>query len=326
MSETDLLVDPLLQELEDGFDGLQVAAIGGGHGLAAALRAILDYTGAVDAVVGVADDGGSSGRLSPHLEIPPPGDIRRALLAMAPEQSLWRSLVEYRFSDADVAGHSLGNLILAAMADLRGDFAEAVHAVGRMIGVRGSVIPVADRRLDLEADVDGRPVRGQVDIAMSRGVISSVRVIPQDAPASTRALEAVARADQIVLGPGSLFTSVIAPLRVGEMAEAIDDSDATLVYVCNLTTQDGETLGMSGMQHIEALVAIGGIRTPDVVVAHDGPLRVPPGLERLSIAAEDARAAGVRLETGAVAADDGDRPEHDPTRLGALLRRLVPSP
>lgn len=323
MRETDLLVDPLLQELEDGFDGVQVTAIGGGHGLASALRAILEYTDVVNAVVGVADDGGSSGRLSPHLEIPPPGDIRRALLALAPQPSLWRSLVEYRFADADVAGHSLGNLILAAMADLGRDFSDAVHTVGRMLGVRGAVIPVANRALDLEADVDGSPVRGQVAIAMSRGVITRVSVDPADTPASRGALDAVAAADQIVLGPGSLFTSVIAPLRVGDMAQTVNGSDATLVYVCNLTTQDGETLGMSGLEHIEALVAIGGIRTPDVVVVHDGPLHVPSGLEALAIDPADARAAGIRLETGAVAAGDGARPEHDPARLGAVLRRLA---
>ncbi len=324
MTDVDLLVEPLLQELEEEFDGLQVAAIGGGHGLAAALRAILDYADVVTGVVSVADDGGSSGRLAPGLDIPPPGDIRRALLAVTDQPSLWRSLIEYRFEDSDVAGHSLGNLIIAAMAEIGGDFAEAVNTVGRMLGTRGAVIPVAPTRLDLEADVDGAVVRGQVAIARSRGVITDVRVLPDDVAASPRALEALEAADQIVLGPGSLFTSLIAPLKVPGVAESVNRSEASLVYVCNLTTQDGETLGLNGLQHLEALIAIGGLRTPDAIVAHDGPLAIPPGLDRVELDLAGLGEAGIRLETGDVADPDADWPQHDAARLGAMLRRLVP--
>lgn len=323
MNELDLLVDPLLQELEDGFAGVQVTAIGGGHGLAAALQAILDYADVVTAIVGVADDGGSSGRLAPHLSIPPPGDIRRALLALAPQPSLWRSLIEYRFANADVAGHSLGNLILAAMADLGGDFADAVHTVGRLLGAKGAVIPVASVPLDLEADIDGSPIRGQVAIATARGMVTDLRVEPSDVVASRRALDAIAAADQIVLGPGSLYTSVIAPLKVPGMAEAINAAPGRLVYVCNLTTQDGETLRMTGLDHIEALVAIGGIRAPDAIVVHDGPLAVPAGLTAVTIDRREARDAGLRMEVGEIADLAAERPQHDPARLGAVLRRLA---
>ncbi len=278
MNDAGLLVEPLLQELEEEYDGVQVAAIGGGHGLSVALQAILDYADAVTAIVTVSDDGGSSGRIALHLDIPPPGDIRRSLLAMTDLPSLWRSLIEYRFSASDVAGHSLGNLILAAMSDLGGGFSDAVSTVGRLLGARGAVVPVAEERLHLEADVDGGIVRGQVAIAQSRGEITDLRVSP-NVPANQRALEAIATADQIVLGPGSLYTSIVAPLKVGGMAETVNQSKALLIYVCNLTSQDGETLGMSGMEHIETLVSIGGIRTPDVVVAHEGPLAVPEELE-----------------------------------------------
>lgn len=322
MTEADLLVDPLLQRLEEEYDGLQVAAIGGGHGLSAALRAILDYADAVTAIVSVADDGGSSGRIAPTLDIPPPGDIRRALLALTDQPSLWASLIEYRFSDSDVSGHSLGNLILAAMTDLGGGFTDAVNTVGRLLGARGAVVPVAPDRLDLEADVDGEVVRGQVSIALSRGMITDVRVEP-DIEASRAGLEAIAAADQIVLGPGSLFTSLIAPLKVRGVAEAINDSDASLIYVCNLTTQDGETFGMSGMEHIEALVGIGGIRAPDAIVAHEGPLDVPEGLERVAFDADRMTDTGIRLESGEIARVDAEWPEHDPARLGAVLRRTV---
>lgn len=322
MSETELLVEPLLQQLEDEYDGLQVTAVGGGHGLSASLRAILEYADAVTAVVTVADDGGSSGRLAPQLEIPPPGDVRRALLAMTDQPSLWRSLIEYRFDGSDVSGHSLGNLILAAMAELGGGFADAVNTVGRLLGARGAVVPVAEERLQLEAEIDGRRVVGQVAIARSRGTISAIEVTPA-VQASRPAIEALAAADQIVLGPGSLYTSVIAPLRVPGVADAINAAPGSLVYVCNLTTQDGETLGMTGMDHVEALVEVGGIRMPDVVVAHDGALAVPDGLEPVRVDPDRFDEAGIRLETGEVARAPAAWPEHDAARLGAVLRRLA---
>ena len=327
MSETDLLVDPLLQELEAEFEGTQVAAIGGGHGLSAALRAILDYADAVTAIVSVADDGGSSGRLAPSLDIPPPGDIRRALLALADQPSLWRSLVDYRFDDADVEGHSLGNLVLAAMADIGGDFVDAVDTLGRLLGARGSVVPVAGERLELEADVDGERVRGQVAIALSRGMITDVRVSPA-VPATRRALEAISTADQVVLGPGSLFTSLIAPLKVPGVAGAINEAAARLVFICNLTTQDGETLGMTGAEHLEALIAIGGIRAPDVIVAHEGPLEVPDGLEQVEVTGDVVASAGiegVRIREGRLVLDT----ERGETYLadlsvGERIRKFVP--
>ena len=321
MKDADVLVEPLLQQLEEDYDGLQVAAIGGGHGLSAALRAILDYADAVTAIVTVSDDGGSSGRIAPDLEIPPPGDIRRALLAMTDQPSLWRSLIEYRFSDSDVAGHSLGNLILAAMAELGGGFSDAVNTMGRLLGARGAVIPVAAERLALEADVDGAVVRGQVAIALSRGLITDLRTVP-NVQASRSAIQAIAAADQIVLGPGSLFTSVIAPLRVGDVAAAVTESKATLIYICNLTTQDGETFEMDGAEHVEALMSIGRIRAPDVVVAHDGPLPVPDGLKRIELDRDRMLEAGVRLELGDIVRAGAQWPEHDPARLGAVLRRL----
>ena len=154
-------------------------------------------------------------------------------------------------------------------------------------------------------------------------MIADLRVTP-DAAASRRALEAIGAADQIILGPGSLFTSIIAPLKVGGMAEAVSASEATLVYVSNLTTQDGETLGMSGIEHVEALVGIGGIRTPDVAVAHEGPLDVPDGLEGIGFEPDQMSEAGIRLEVGDMAVVGADWPGHDAARLGALLRRLGP--
>ena len=313
-----LEAEALLVDLEGGDPGVHVLAFGGGHGLACALRAILDYAGRIGAVVTVADDGGSSGRLTPDLGIPPPGDIRRALLALSPEPSMWRELMGFRFDDADVAGHSLGNLLLAALAEITGDFEEALRTAGAMLGARGEVFPAARRPLVLEAVVGGEVVRGQVAIATASGPPSELRIVPPDADATPAALEAVAAADQIVLGPGSLFTSVIAGLKVGALAAAINASPARLVYVCNLTTQDGETLGMSGGDHVAALSAHTGIRVPDAVVVHDGPLQVPPGLSRVS--ADDIE---VPVESADLADPSAEWPAHDPARLGAVLRRLA---
>jgi uncharacterized cofD-like protein len=239
-------------------------------------------------------------------------------LALSPAQSVWRRLIEYRFENSDVDGHSLGNLIIAALTDLSGSFEDALNTVGRLLGARGAVIPAAAVPLVLEADVAGTVVRGQVAIARSRGGISDLRIIPPTASATRAARQAIASAKQIVLGPGSLYTSVIAGLKVPGIAEAINASEARLVYVCNLTTQDGETLGMSGTDHIAALQAIGGVRAPDTVVAHDGALAVPEGLTAVRF---EAGSAGV---VGAEVADPGASwPQHDPARLGAVLRRLA---
>lgn len=321
MTTPETLVDPVLVEMEHDLAEVRVAAIGGGHGLACALKAILHYAGDVTAIVTVADDGGSSGRLSPALSIPPPGDIRMALLALSPEGSIWRDLMEFRFEDGDVAGHSLGNLIIAALASRSGSFEDALDTVGRLLGARGHVVPAAPVALVLEADVGGEVVTGQVAIATSRGGITDVRVAPADAHATERAMAAIAAADQIVLGPGSLFTSVIAGLRVPGIADAVNEAGGRLVYVCNLTTQDGETLGMTGSDHVAALESIGRVRRPDAVIAHDGNIDAPPGLTQVLLAAGEL--PGVFVVNADIADHLTEWPEHDPARLGAALRRLA---
>ncbi len=321
MNEADLLLEPLLAELDLDISGRRVTAIGGGHGLAVALRAILEYGDIITAIVGVADDGGSSGRLSPALAIPPMGDIRRALLALSPEPSVWRRLMEFRFGDSevDIAGHSLGNLLIAALTDMSGSFEDALNTAGRLLGARGAVVPAASEPLTLEAEVDGKTVRGQVAIATGHGEIGSLRVTPDTARATRAALAAISSADEIVLGPGSLFTSVIAGVRVPGIAEAINGSRGTLIYVCNLITQDGETLGMDGSAHVAALTAIGGIRPPDITVAHDGPVDVPTGLARVDPPGKESG----QVVTGDLADPGAEWPAHDAARLGAVLRRLA---
>lgn len=318
---------PLAEALEQALiaerSGPNVVAIGGGKGLATALRAILRYAGRIDAIVTVADDGGSSGRLAPGLEIPPPGDIRKCLVALAPDDSVWRRLFEYRFEGADVIGHSLGNLLLASLADLEGDFRAALRAAEKLLGTVGSVIPACPERLHIEAIVDGRRIDGQVALALSRGEVEEMRLLPGDAQASSEAIEAIALADQIVVGPGSLYTSLLATLLVPGIVEAINAARGRLVYVANLSTQDGETLGMDCADHLDALLAMSGMRSPAAIVANETSAAFPPPLTALATDAEVLATYGVDVIFGDLVDNTSTVPRHDPVRLGGILARLT---
>lgn len=313
----------LLESLEFIHPGPHVVAIGGGKGLARALEAIRAYAARIDAIVTVADDGGSSGRLAPDLDIPPPGDIRKSLIALTPDDSVWRQLYEYRFDGADVRGHSLGNLIIAALTEIEGSFEGALRSSERLLGATGSVIPASPGHLELAAIIDNEEVRGQVAISLARGAVSAVRVIPEDAPVSESAVEAIESADQIILGPGSLYTSIIAAMVVPGIVEAINRTTVPLVYVANTVTQDGETLGMDAVDHLEALIRLTGVRPPSAIVASDSPVSVDPPLEVVGIDAEAAATYGADLVTADLLDATAERPCHDPTRLGAVLRGLV---
>ena len=308
-----LLLDPL---------GPTVAAIGGGHGQAAALEAIQAYASKISALVTVADNGGSSGRLT-ELGIPPPGDARRCLLALTAEPTLWSELFAHRFRGGDIREHSTGNLILAALSDIFGDFQSAVSAAERMLGSLGRVIPVAERPVTLTATVDGRSVTGQTAVAESNGHISDLDIDPPDTAAARPALEAVAGADQIVIGPGSLYTSVISALMVQMLAPAVTAAPGQRVFVLNLVTQDGETLGMTGACHLEALSAHGGIEGPGVVIAHDGPLDAPAGHDPVTVSVEEASRLGWRVAHADVADEGAGWPAHDPLKLGRVLAELA---
>lgn len=323
MTRIDLLAEPLLEELEPDEGAGRVVALGGGHGLAQALAAIRSYAGQITAVVSVADDGGSSGRLAPALEIPPPGDCRRALLALSPDPSPWRDAVGHRFAAGDVCGHSLGNLLLAGLAAGVGGLEGALAVLGRLLGARGRVVPASPVPLTLRAVVGGAEIRGQVAVARARGPLTELGVLPSDAPASPSALQALRSADQVVVGPGSLFTSLGAVLAVPGLAEAVSNGPGRLVYICNLTTQDGETLGMDAADHVRALCAVTGVRPPDVVVANDAPFPVPEAVTGVWADRVEIESLGSRLETGGLADPAAAWPQHDPARLGAVLRRLA---
>jgi uncharacterized cofD-like protein len=234
----------------------RVVAIGGGHGLAATLRAVRRYTDRVTAVVSVADDGGSSGRLRQLLHIIPPGDLRKCLVAMAEPDSPLAAAFEYRFAEEELAGHSLGNLILAGLMDGASDPIDALDEACRLLGVRGRILPATIEPVVLKADAECGQVAGQVAV-MATDNIRSVSLVPADPKAPPPVIVALEEADQIILGPGSLFTSVLAAIAVPDIREAINRSAATKVYVSNLRPQIPETGAFDVGMHIGALTTHG---------------------------------------------------------------------
>ena len=236
--------------------GPKVVAIGGGHGLAATLRAVRTYTDQVTAIVSVADDGGSSGRLRELLHIIPPGDLRMCLIALAEPGSILAMAFGHRFDQEELAGHSLGNLILAGLIDASGDPVTALDEACRLLGIHGRVLPSATEPVVLKAEAAGGSVTGQVAVN-GTGHISRISVVPSDPSAPAAALEALAHADQILLGPGSLYTSVLAAIAVPRILEGINRSTAQRIYLCNLRPQDTETAGYDVAMHVAALLAHG---------------------------------------------------------------------
>jgi uncharacterized cofD-like protein len=287
-----------------------VVAVGGGHGLAATLRAVATYAGRTTAVVATADDGGSTGRLRDGLGMPAPGDLRRCVAALAPaaDAHLVRAL-EYRFGGTDVEGHALGNLLLAGLHATTGDFVAAVDELSRLVGLDPAtrqVLPATTDPVVLRAvTTDGRSVSGQVAIAGTVG-IDRVTVDPADAGVPEDAASAICDADQIVLGPGSLYTSVLAAVAPDGVRDALKRAPGRRVYVCNVRAEVGETRGYDVAEHVAALRRHG--IEPDIVLAQRGAL-APGGVD------------GVELVE-----DDVVRPHglaHDPALLAPVLAGLL---
>jgi uncharacterized cofD-like protein len=329
--------------------GPRIVAIGGGTGLSTLLRGLKEHTSNLTAVVTVADDGGSSGVLRTELGIPPVGDIRNCIVALADAEPLMAQLLQYRFPGVDgagtaeastagdpgvgvaadqpwLSGHAVGNLLIAAMCAIEGgDFEEGVRRMNRVLAVRGQVLPVAASPMTLHARLrDGTVIDGQSRIAASSG-IERVWLTPDGVAASEDAVAAIAEADLIVLGPGSLYTSLLPSLLVRDIRDAVIASPAARVYVCNVATQLGETSGYDLADHLEALFAHTAPGLVDVVLANNRfSARVPTGWQ--------AEAVRLRWPPGDPAAprlvlDDVVDPDnahhHDPERLAASLLRLL---
>lgn len=282
-----------------------VVAIGGGHGLAATLRAARRYATEITAVVSAADDGGSSGRLRDDLAMPAPGDLRRCLAALAGDELL-ADAVEHRFEGGALDGHPLGNVLIAGLTETTGDFVAALEKLAEVLDADGVVLPASAEPVTLVAEVgpDRHRVQGQVAVMRSRQV-RRVALVPAEPPAPAPALDAIARADQVLIGPGSLYTSVLAALAVPAVAKAVASTRARRVYVANLAATEAETSGYDLAAHVTALREHGV--DVDVVLAHPGAL--PAG------------DPGVPVVEVPVARPNGLA--HDPERLAEALRDLL---
>jgi uncharacterized cofD-like protein len=307
----------------------RVVSMGGGHGLAASLSALRLLTDRLTAVVTVADDGGSSGRLRDELGVMPPGDLRMALSALCDDTQwgrTWRDLLQHRFaSSGELHNHAVGNLLIVALWELLGDTVTGLDWVGRLLGARGRVLPMSAVPLDIEATVVGleagdpgaaRTVRGQVAVASTPGRVIGIRLVPDQPPACEEAVAAIAAADWVVLGPGSWFTSVLPHVLVPDLAEALRTTEAKRIVALNLSPQTGETEGFSAENHLEVLAMHAPLLTVDVVLADRSAVDRPGSL------AEVSESLGATLVLADLA--DPDEPaRHDPLRLASAYRDVM---
>ncbi len=311
--------------------GPWVVAVGGGHGLEALLRGLKASTSNLTAVVTMADDGGSSGLLRRGLGLPPPGDLRNCLVALADDESMMSRLFRYRFPEAGgLQGHSFGNLFMAALAEVTGDFELAVRESTHVLRVRGRVFPSTLDDVVLHAQLEGGGrVSGESTIAATEGVPRNVWLTPPRPRALPEAVAAIRDADLIVLGPGSLFTSIIPNLLVPEIKDAIAGSRGCVVYVCNVMTQTGETDAYTAADHLEALHNHGVAGLVDIVLVNDAPVsaELQAAYRRLGavpvvVDAERLDRLGVRVVRGEIVAES-DVVRHDPRLLAEMLLSFV---
>ena len=303
--------------------GPKVVALGGGHGLAASLSALRRVSGRLTAVVTVADDGGSSGRLRQELGVLPPGDLRMALAALCGDDDwgrTWARVLQHRFSSSgELHNHAAGNLLIVALWELLGGHVEGLDWVGRLLGAQGRVLPMSSTPLDIQAQVaelgfglgDAREITtvvGQNAVATAGGTVVAVELVPSDPPACPEAVDAIAEADWVVLGPGSWFSSVIPHLLVPELRCALVETSARRMVTLNLSAEGGETEGFTPEMHLEVLGAYAPDLRLDAVIADRGSVPEEAMLRR--VAAD----FGAEVTVTDVAIGDGT-PRHDPQRL-----------
>ena len=311
--------------------GPKITAIGGGTGLSTMLRGLKKYTKNLTAVVTVADDGGGSGVLRRDIGMPPPGDIRHCMESLANVEPIMERLLTYRFQEGSLAGQSFGNLILAALNGVTGSFEEAVAQMSQVLAITGRILPGTSADVQLEAVFEnGARVVGESKISSFKKEqdcrIAHVALLPERPAALPAALQAIREADLILMGPGSLYTSVIPNLLVEGVVEAICRSEALKIYVCNIMTQEGETEGYTAADHVDALLSHGAPGLVDLCLANSAPVR--PGLVEkyreedaapILVDRERIRAMGLELEEYPVASEGGDYARHDPDRLAAAV-------
>ncbi len=312
--------------------GPKVTVVGGGTGLSVLLTGLKQFTSNIAAIVTVADDGGSSGRIREEFNILPPGDIRNCLVALADAPALMRELFQFRFdTNSQLAGHSFGNLFITVMTQLTGDFEKAVKETSKVLALRGQVIPATLDRVVLSAKhKDGTITVGENKIPKTRRTIEKVYLNPERPPATPDAVKAIKEAQVIVLGPGSLYTSIIPNLLIEEISQAIAASDAVKVYVCNAMTQPGETDGYKASDHIKAIVSHSSLKVIDYCVVNTA--EIPQEiLKRYAVQGSylvenDRRRIedmGYRVIEDDFGVIEDDLIRHDPNRLAKIILGLI---
>lgn len=312
--------------------GPRIVTIGGGTGLSVLLTGVKEYTSNISAIVTVADNGGSSGRLREQFDILPPGDIRNCLVALADAPTLMRDLFQFRFDkSSELSGHSFGNLFITVMTRLTGDFEKAVKETSKVLALRGQVVPSSLNNVQLVAQhKDGSTTIGEDKIPKAQRAINKVYLQPSGPAATPDAIKAIKEAQMIILGPGSLYTSIIPNLLIKEIAEVIASSDAIKVYVCNVMTQPGETDGYSASDHIRALISHSHPRILDYAIVNIG--EVPQDtLQRYAqqnsyFVINDRRKIenmGYRVIEEDVAKVQGDVVRHDYAKLAEIILGLL---
>lgn len=313
--------------------GKKVVVIGGGTGLSVLLRGLKKYAIDLTAIVNVVDDGGSSGRLRESLDIPPPGDVRNVLAALSDVEPLVEAMFQHRFHTGDgIEGHSLGNLLLAGMTDITGDFRHAIRELSRVLNVRGKVLPAANRSVVLKAQMDdGSIISGESIIPKSGKRIKSVFLIPHDVEPLNETIQEIRSADLIVIGPGSLYTSIIPNLLVTRIGTELAAAQAKKVYICNVMTQEGETIGYTASDHVHAIyqhvrtlkldgIIVNCAPIPDVFLEkyrekHCGPVFVDKG---------DLKDLDLSIIEDELLEFEGELIRHNTNKLAKILMGMLP--
>jgi len=323
--------------------GMNCVAIGGGNGLAMLLSGLKNHVNAaaneklvvarLSAIVAVSDDGGSSGRLRDELQMPPPGDIRNCMVALSEDSNLLSKLFRHRFSgNGQLGGHSFGNLFLAALSDITGDFAEAVKLSSEILASKGTIYPatISDVRLAAELN-DGSVVRGETNIGNVGNSIKRLYLEPEDCRPMPSALEAIENADLITVGPGSLFTSLLPPLLVRGVSETIQDSRARKVFICNLMTQPGETDGMTARGHLECVREYARTLNFDYIIVNSRPISAGQTARYKSEGADQigvhGSISGENIEGAEIVSvdllEEGEKVRHNAERLARSVLRCA---
>jgi uncharacterized cofD-like protein len=304
--------------------GPRIVAIGGGTGLSTLLRGLKTYTSNLFAIVTVADDGGSSGRLRDEYRILPPGDFRQCLIALADAEPLMKQLFDHRFKEGSLDGHSFGNLFIMAMADVTGNFEHALRESGKVLAVKGTIVPSTLQDVTLVASINGRKVEGESQIPKQNAPISQVFLKPDGAQVNPEAAQAILNAELIIIGPGSLYTSILPNLLVEGMVEAIKASPALKVYICNLAAQNGETEGYEVDDYLRVIREHVGSNLFDFVLVNSNHAHIPTGGQSQVIyrPADSSKHPEVRFIPADVV-NVRVPSHHDPDKLARIIMRRV---